>query len=207
MTKKTILMVPVALLAVTVAAFAGTIQLREVGTNPQTVVNVTIPAAGGGIFYSGGVYAGFYVLEIQGQGLVSGFCVDPSFSNSSFSTYNLLTIPEGSNYERAAWLLNQFKGQTSVATNVQLAVWSIIFPSGFTVNSSGFDYQPYVTLANSANLAAFDQSGYRLAVSPPEGKYFGVNYQDYVIPVPEPGMPILLGIALALMAAFWKRMT
>jgi len=192
--RKILFSIPIVItMLVASSAMATPIQLRLVGTTPATVVNISIPG-----FYTGGVYAGFSVVEIEGIGQFSGFCVDPAYSTSQFSAYDLIPVPEGTNYVKAAYLLDRYKDQLDLATDLQLAVWAMIFnpTPGFSTTSTG--YQIYI---DEANLHSnFDASGYRLAVNPnwTGTPVLGAGYQDYLIsnPVPEPETLILFGTGL-----------
>lgn len=193
-------------------AFADLVQLKENGVNPANAVNTTIPGIG-----NIGVYAGHYVLEIQNSpawnGIYNGFCVDPVYSNSSFSQYNIVPVAhDGSVYERAAWLFDTYGSTAPTAT--QLAIWEVVFDPGnynvlagnFTVNDAAWqtDAQNEVNAAQLANLASFDPTGYYRAESPPPAG--GPDYQDYLIhkSVPEPSLLLLLGASLLGIGGFRK---
>jgi hypothetical protein len=201
--KKALLIVPFAILAVAVGAFADTIQLREVTTNPRTPVEISVTG------FTGYVYTGFYVVEIEDWGQFNALCVDPADAHKEFSPYSLIPIGETDlRYKMAAWYLNKYQDDpnSDIYTDVQLTVWSIMFDN-FQVISPGYQYLP---LPTDEELTAFisSASGYYLAVSPAganPSESYGSGYQDYVLHVPEPGIVTLLGIALGAIGLFWKK--
>jgi hypothetical protein len=221
--KKALLIVPFAILAMAVGAFADTIQLQEVA-DPTTIVKVSFLY--NGATYTGRVYAGFYVVDVQGLGEFNAFCVDPADVPTDPQEYSLVPIANLNdptlNYRKAAWLLQQYEGSTGqTAAYVQLTVWKLMFPEfdvpyGY-VSPDGHSYSDYlskVPIPGNSDVANFDSSGYFLAVSPipvdPSLPYdpslsYDKGTQDYIIHVPEPGIVTLLGIALGAIGLFWKK--
>ena len=185
-------------------ASAYLVQLNYVKVDPAKVVTI------GGTYYSGGVYAGNYVVDIAGMGRLYGYCVDPSNAPGSTKTYDLRPIPEstegsGSGYEAAAWVLAQ-RYTGNHATAAQIAVWELVWDwesenlanGNFTYSGSSYtaEVQNIINAALAVNYSTFDHSGYRLAVSPPTDTFFRVNYQDYIVPIPIPAAAWLLGSGL-----------
>lgn len=187
------------LMAGTAMADIVTLDYRNV--TPGTSVNVSYSNV------SRTWLTGYYNFDITTAGAYygyhQGFCVDPASNTSAAVSYDVRPITGfGDDYKRAAWLLSQSTASNAVIT--QLAIWELIFDTDnkidtgtFHVLTTGFSAaQALVDAAMSLNLASFNTAGYYVAVSPVEGSYYGVQYQDYIFKTPEPGTFLLMGIAL-----------
>lgn len=198
------------------AALADTvISLREVEVNPRKTVTCHFPEYG-----TVGTYAGEYILEIENQGLTSGFCVEDTLSSSSFQSYELLAPGSlGVEYLEAAWIANEYHfgnhGWTAWAT--QIAIWEVVLdPGDYDASVNGFRANSYVSGANaiigemlaaadSDGFSDYDFNGWQIARSPYPYED-NTAPQDYLVRVPEPGTTLLLGAgAFSLMAARRRR--
>jgi len=204
------------------------VELREVGVDPSTAVTI-------GGYYTGGVYAGRYKLEVKvppdynEANPVSGYCIDPTLSTSIFTDYKLVGIPDGSGYEAAAYLLSQlyFGDQ---ATDAQVAVWELTWDyekgNPFSLTEGNLQVTGGLTDDQKAEVKAmydealaaialgWDQTNYVLALNPTDealGQWEAA--QDYVIGspvpyntvVPLPGALVLLGAGLVRLAAYSRK--
>lgn len=131
--------------------------------------------------------------------LVSVFCIDPHYSTTDFTPYEVQSIPEGSGFEAAAWVLNQGYPAASAAA-AQVAVWELTwdYQYGRAFNLSDGDFRlntpndaafvaSVTTIYNDALAgqgAGFNQSPYVILHSP--AILGGVDYQDYIVPNPVP---------------------
>ena len=182
---------------------ADTVQLLETGVSPSMTVNITVPG------YTGGALAGVYNLDVDFDPTggfnptqsFAGYCVDPALSNATYSLYNIIPIPNATNYLEAAWIFVNFGTPSGAqdAADVQMAIWSVI--GGFTFNTPSQWTTESQNIAAAAVIAVEQNDwnstgGLSLAVSPETGTYNGVLYQDYIIRTPEPASLLLLGLGL-----------
>lgn len=129
--------------------------------------------------------------------LVSGFCIDPHYSSSNFTSYEVQSIAEGSGFEAAAWVLSQ-NYSTTLAPAAQVAVWELTwdyqYGRGFSLSTGDFrlnspttatfvsDVTTIYNAALTGIAGGFDQSKYVILHSPASSG--GTDYQDYVVPNP-----------------------
>jgi hypothetical protein len=172
--------------------------------------------------YSGGVYLD-YELSLNNGPWLEGFCVEGQFSSPSFPIdYTLLSIrsylgdPQYTNYKAAAYVAQLWSEGLVDKSAAQLAIWEIAIDGLTALDlSTGKFYTVASTYTDAAKgiLTALpstfpDPDNWALAVNPPlltPGPVPNSPYQNYLVPVPEPGILILLGIAMsAIGAASWR---
>ncbi len=142
MTKRFIFFIA-AILSVFVAAgtasadLIATVNLKETGTDPSgQVVNITGGSRTSTQWSNQGVYAGNYVLDIQGYGSnIHGFCIDPATSVGTYTPYYLVALPDTLYFKEAAWILSQYPNGGTGAVAAQVAVWELVWPYGVAARS------------------------------------------------------------------------
>jgi len=166
---------------------------------------------------------GNYILSIENPPgstafTVSGYCVEPEYSSSSYLQYELVpvsavTIGNPQAYEAAAWILSQgYTGASAAAA--QTAVWELTWDYGqgnpYSLTEGNFHYRSglsgtqlalvpdmYDAALDAVLNQGFTGSGYVVAMNPlDETSWSGA--QDYIIPnpVPIPGSMLLMGTGL-----------
>ncbi|MFZ2445996.1 MAG: PEP-CTERM sorting domain-containing protein [Syntrophobacteraceae bacterium] len=197
MKAKLFLVALVSVLAFAVPVFATPVDLTFTGVTDSQGASAFFPGIG-----TTTASAGYYHVTISGIGDTYGFCVDPAHTQGTTLQYNLMSIAEGSVYEKAAYLLANSTTANAAAT--QVAVWKLTIPGFQYFSGVTGDINGLYNLANNltaAQLLAFDQSGYSLAVNPLNAvPSNGAGAQDFLVrgslPVPEPGTLLLLGFGL-----------
>jgi hypothetical protein len=203
-----ILMVSIAMAFLSANTFADTVFVYETGVFPGSTGTFTIPGFG----TIDGVQYGEYDLMIDwDKGApnyvpISGFCVENALSTGSATEYDLIPASTfGPSYAQAAWVLNQYILGNVNARVAQIAIWELVWDAGNldpTYNHGSF----YASAGNADATAAYNflqagvgtYNGYTILHAPPDSQN-PTNPQDYIIPTatPEPGILILLGIALS----------
>jgi len=216
MLKRVVLMSEI-LSVVLVASMAGayTVDLKYLGVQPQTGVNIYA-----GDFGNTGVYAGNLQIQFyDGSGpTFLGFCVEPRYPSNGFATYNLSPIDPTSRYAAAAWVLDQYHAGEAVSTAAQIAVWELVWDTslnwddgtfkllGTTENYDALKLQA-TTIYNAALGATITGSLLSKYMLASDG-VFGAGYQDFVVqtPAPIPAAVWLLGSGLIGLAVIRRRM-
>jgi hypothetical protein len=203
MKMRLVLFVMIALLLLSASSFAGTIvSLKELGSTPgdqvQIYVSTYFPAPNGVV-----ADVGLYWIDIQDVGQYPAWCVDPAYSTFEYTDYELNPVIPGTVYAGAAYLLNKYAYDPNVTDEqhvlMQLAVWDTVWSShGNTFSVApvpAYDYSAYKAeiLANENFLG----DRFYLASSPVGSPSYGVEPQDFLLHVPEPGSMLLLGLGLA----------
>ncbi len=188
---------------------ADSVNLYEISVTPGLVIPLTVTPPGGSTVKYSGVQAGVYNLAIDMNGdgayeTFSGYCVDPVESSTNPNLYNIIAIPNVSNYLQAAWIFSTQGTPTTnqAAADVQSAIWYVIgggddfeFPGGLSPEAVTIA----TNAANAVNIEHWnDTAGFALAVNPVTGEYYGDGLQDFMIrtSVPEPASLLLLGLGL-----------
>ena len=152
------------------------------------------------------------------------FCVDYAnvFFTTPYSTYIMIDLPSLLPYKQAAYIYENFAYANPSAA--QLAIWEVVFEGlsggsvgdlqasnkfyGTNINAQDLaDAQNYIAaaVANSENFS--NTSAYKLLVSPSTATsgYYGVDQQDFLVRVPEPGVLSLLGLGLVALGITRRR--
>jgi hypothetical protein len=191
--------------------------------------NVTIADPSG----NAGTFANLYTFEFGPTSsnfqTYQGFCVDyASVGFGNYDNYTMINIPAMEAYREAAYIYDKYASINGAIA--QLAVWEVVFEqlSGGTVKTVKSDDPTgskfYVTNAGDFSVADltladtwandaynngknFDASSFRLLVSPSavEGRYYGIEAQDVLVRVPEPGVLTLLGLGLVALGITRRR--
>jgi len=197
-----------------VSAFAGTVYLYESSVSPGDSGTITFPVLGG----VGGVLYGQYNLMISWNkdatyAPISGFCVENAYSTTvAGQEYEIIPVSAmGPVYESAAWIFSKYLGGGLSAQAAQLAIWEVVFDSGAAYSLTGGNFyvgfsNGYVTEAQALLDAPIGTvtGGFAIAHNP-VGSTNPTLYQDYVIHVPEPALPLLVGMGLLAVGLAWRR--
>lgn len=177
-------------------ASATIVSLLEYTVANAVSVNIYAGALGN-VDTSAGNYMVKYATDPNT--LVSGFCVDAHYSTSSYSPYLVQSIPKGSGYEAAAWVLSQGYAP-ALAGAAQVAVWELTWDyqvgNSFNLSAGNFRLNSptdttfvtnvtniyYAALAGIGPGSTFDSSPYVIVHSPATSG--ATDYQDYVVPNP-----------------------
>ena len=125
-------------------------------------------------------------------------------------------------YKRAAYIYENFAYDNPSAA--QLAIWEVVFEGlsggsvgdlktankfyGTNINAQDLaDAQNYVAAAMTNGENFSNTSAYKLLVSPSTATsgYYGVDEQDFLVRVPEPGVLTLLGLGLVALGITRRR--
>ena len=195
-----------------------TVFLKEAGVSPGSSGVIHFPVLG-----NVNVLYGEYDLMIDWDKggtspyvPISGFCVENAWATQSNGiVYELIPVADwGENFTKAAWVFSEYQKGNISAQAAQIAIWELVLDTGknpMTGNGAFYAnfYNGYVQeaydLLNGVTLGSVS-SGFAIAHNP-VGSTNPKDYQDYIIPVPEPGILILLGISMASIVGlkrWWK---
>jgi hypothetical protein len=174
---------------------------------PYGIVNLTIPG------YSGGVYAGVYLLNVNGV-LTPSFCIDTGRevslgqSASDFSYASLQAsplMPDGPMGTTAAadveklWAAYYSPSMTGAqAAGLQVAIWEVVAQGAGTLCTvNGNDYGASLLIASLTNLTV--EARLEALDSP--------SFQNYVVAAPDSGTTVtLFGLALCGLAVVQRKL-
>lgn len=196
---------------VSTQSFAQTASVSFQGTNTGQSLNLTLPAAGTGSYYSGSLN-----IDVGGTPFVA-YCIDPSqFATGTSLQYNVSSVlaPPFSGAQ-ANWISNLYSqsyATTGTATNsaaFQLALWELANDDGLlnggtvqATNLSGTAEGLAASMIYNAQNTAAGPTQYSLTL------YTNSVKQDYLVAVtavPEPETYAMLLAGLGLMGFTVRR--
>ncbi len=172
--------------------YTGVSNWTEVSINAPNLSSSPIPAE-----------AGVYVLDIDFDNslpftpqTIYGYCVEPAYSSTSVLTYDLITVPDNTGYQAAAYLLATYGTPLNAqAPDIQSAIWIVV--DGITVNSPSTAASALAAEAlNAVQVLNWTAPGWISLAQNPTGGEVGDGAQDYIIRTPEPASILLLGLGL-----------
>lgn len=217
------------LISILVVGFAGSlyalpsqVYLKTTGVNPGSA----------GSFYFDGLgdvnaLYGEYDLAIDWDMAgpdpyepISGLCVENALATSQNDVVYELLLPStaGQNYVYAAYILSQYQAGEISAQAAQIAAWEAVLDPGdydydvqsgtnFRANFTN-DYtdeaEAFLSTMYALDLTGFASDNFRIARNP-VGSQPGVNFQDYIISVPDAPIMLLLGSSLLCLGLLGRR--
>lgn len=199
------------------ADIIGDVSLKVSASSPTGIVY--FPSTSGNYYLD-------YDVSLNGGSLTEAFCVEDANASSTTQQYTLISIDNGlsdfglpaDSYLLAALVANNFLADQTEAAKAaaQIAVWEIIFDYDGTAESlnlatGDFHSTAYQSAAQQIldslpSTAPTTVNGWALAVNPTitTGDIITEPYQNYLVQVPEPGLIILLGIAVSAIGVLYR---
>jgi hypothetical protein len=203
----------------TLYALPATVKLQFTGVDPSASGSVHFPSLG-----DVNVLYGQYNFNIDWDSdgtfdsTIGGYCVEDVYAPPRNIIYDYEVLDVYGNYKLAAYALANSGGLSAQAS--QLVVWEMVFdgiPSALdplSQNSGDFytngsiaymmEAQVFLNSIDWSGYSGFDGSGYKILRNPP-GSGPGVEYQDYLVSVPDAALMFLLGPALIGLGLFGRR--